>query len=63
MKNLLSTVAVRIIENNFSNESIYASGAVIKESFIMQGFSSEIANEFAVDALKIVMNTISKIKV
>ncbi len=62
MKNLLSEIAVKLIENNFSNESISICGAILKRAFIEQGFSPVVANTMAIDGMKITLKTINKIK-
>jgi hypothetical protein len=62
MKTLMSAAALKIIENNFSDESIFTSGAVLKKAFVMEGFTSKEANQLAIDSLKIVLKTISKLK-
>jgi len=63
MKNLLSEIAVKLIENNISNESILICGSILKRAFIQQGFSPVVANTMAIDGMKITLKTISKIKV
>ncbi len=52
MKNLLSKIAVKLVESNFSDESIQACGAILKQSFMEQGLDRATSNEFAVDAFK-----------
>jgi hypothetical protein len=63
MKNLLSEIAVKLIENNISNESILICGSILKRAFIQKGFSPVVANTMAIDGMKITLKTISKIKV
>jgi hypothetical protein len=63
MKTLLRDAALKIIENNFSDDVILRCTAVIKEAFIMQGFDTKTANEFAIDGMKITLRTISKMNV
>lgn len=62
MKELLSQVAAKLVENNISDESILVCGSILKEAFIKEGFSRVLANEFAIDALKITLGTLNRIK-
>jgi len=62
MKVLLSQVAVKLIENNFSDKSILVCGSILKEAFVKEGFSRVLANEFAIDALKLTLTTLKSIK-
>ena len=62
MKNLLSNIAIKLVESNFSNESLQVCGSILKQSFMEQGFDRATSNEFAVDALKITMQTLSTLK-
>lgn len=62
MKALLRESAIKLIENNFSDDCMYRCMAVIKEAFIMEGFDEKTANHFAIDGMKITLRTISKIK-
>jgi len=62
MKELLSLTASKLVENNFSDECILACGSVFKQAFIEQGFTRVLSNEFAIDSLKIIITTLSKIK-
>ena len=62
LKNLLSNIAIKLIESNFSNESLQVCGSILKQSFMEQGFDRATSNEFAVDALKITMQTLSTLK-
>jgi len=62
MKNLLSNIAIKLVESNFSNESLQVCGSILKQSFIEQGFDRATSNEFAIDALKITMKTLSTLK-
>tara|TARA_R110000803_G_scaffold165406_1_gene228939 strand:+ start:52 stop:240 length:189 start_codon:yes stop_codon:yes gene_type:complete len=58
MKNLLSNIAIKLVESNFSNESIQVCGSILKQVFMEQGFDRATSNEFAIDALKITMKTL-----
>lgn len=62
MKELLNQVAVKLVENNISDESILVCGSILKEAFVKEGFSRVLANEFAIDALKITLATLNRIK-
>jgi hypothetical protein len=62
MKNLLSNIAIKLVESNFSNESLLICGSILKQSFIEQGFDRATSNEFAIDALKITMKTLNDLK-
>jgi len=62
MKELLSQVAVKLVENNISDESILVCGSILKEAFVKEGFPRVLANEFAIDALKITLGTLNRIK-
>ena len=62
MKNLLLNIATKLVECNFSNESIEICGSILKQSFMEQGFDRATSNEFAIDALKITMQTLSTLK-
>ena len=62
MKELLFLVAEKLVENNLSDQSILVCCSILKQAFIEQGFPSNISNEFAIDALKITMRTLAKIK-
>ena len=61
MKALLSQIAVKLVENNFSDECILICGSILKEAFIKEGFSRVLANEFAIDALKITLKTLTQL--
>ena len=61
MKVLLSEIAVKLVENNFSEQSILICGSILKEVFVKEGYSRVLANEFAIDALKITMQTLKGI--
>ena len=63
MKTLLTEAAMKIIENNFSNDSILRCAAVLKEALMIEGFSEKVSNELAIDGIKITLRTISKLKV
>ena len=62
MKELLGLIAEKLVAEKLSNESILACGSILKRSFIEQGFSRALSNDFAIDALKITLTTLSKIK-
>lgn len=62
MKELLSLTAMKLIENNLSNESILTCGSILKEQFIKEGFTRVVANDLTIDSLKIILLTINKIK-
>jgi len=61
MKELFSLVAVRLVENKLSEESILICGSILKEAFVKEGFTRVLANEFAIDSLKIILKTLNKI--
>ena len=62
MKNLLSNIAIKLVESNFSNESLQVCGSILKQSFIEQGFDRATSNEVAIDALQLSLKTISTLK-
>ena len=62
MKNLLSNIATKLVESNFSNESLQVCGSILKQSLMEQGFDRATSNEFAIDALKITMQTLTSLK-
>ena len=62
MKELLSNIAVKLVENNFSDEAIMICGSILKEVFVKEGYSLQVANEFSIDALKITINTLRSLK-
>ena len=61
MKELFSLVAVRLVESKLSEESILVCGSILKEAFVKEGFTRVLANEFAIDSLKIILKTLNKI--
>ena len=61
MKSILSDIAIKLIENNFSMECITLCGGILKEAFILQGFSRVVSNEMAIDGMKIVFKTIQQL--
>ena len=61
MKELFSLVAVKLVENKFSEEAILICGSILKEAFVKEGFTRVLSNEFAIDSLKIIMKTLNKI--
>jgi hypothetical protein len=62
MKELLSNIAVKLVENNFSDEVLMICGSILKEVFVKEGYSLQVANEFSIDALKITINTLKSLK-
>ena len=61
MKELFSLVAVKLVESKLSDESILVCGSILKEAFVKEGFTRVLANEFAIDALKIILSTLNKL--
>ena len=61
MKELLSNIAVKLVENNFSDEVLMICGSILKEVFVKEGYSLQVANEFSIDALKITINTLKSL--
>ena len=61
MKELFSLIAIKLVENKLSEESILVCGSILKESFVKEGFSRVLANEFAIDSIKIILKTLNKI--
>jgi hypothetical protein len=62
MKELLSNIAVKLVENNFSDEVLMICGSILKEVFVKEGYSLQVANDFSIDALKITINTLKSLK-
>jgi len=62
MKELLSNIAIKLVENNFSDEVLMICGSILKEVFVKEGYSLQVANEFSIDALKITINTLKSLK-
>jgi hypothetical protein len=58
MKNLLFNIAKELVLSNHSEEVFNKCGTELKEHFLNLGYDLNTANEFAVDAMKIVYKTL-----
>lgn len=56
MKELCFNIATKIATDKSEN-TVYLCCSVLKDAFIMQGFSNKVSNEMAIDTIKIIMKT------
>tara|TARA_R110002020_G_scaffold332771_2_gene548200 strand:+ start:173 stop:361 length:189 start_codon:yes stop_codon:yes gene_type:complete len=61
MKELLFNTAKELVLNNHSNETFNNCGSELKKHFLGLGYDVETANQFAIDALKIVYKTLQEL--
>ena len=61
MKELMFLIAEKIATDNKPN-TIFICGSILKEQFMSMGFTRVLANEMAIDTLKIIMKTMINLK-
>jgi hypothetical protein len=60
MKSVAFEIAKKVINANGDEKVMFACMGTLKEMFIKDGFSSEVANQMAIDFFKITMNAALK---
>lgn len=56
MKELCFNIATKIATDKSEN-TVYLCCSILKDAFIMQGFNNKVANEMAIDTIKIIMKS------